>query len=158
MPEKVKYLLAPSLVIVAFDQITKSLAAAKLDPSDPISLIWTLQLNITRNSGASFSLGSGSGITPILASLAILVACVITYLAWSEKDRKLLISYGVVLGGVLGNVLDRIFRSGEGFLGGEVVDFIDLQWWPIFNIADMALVIGIPFLLLFRYREEPNDA
>ena len=59
MQEKVKYLLAPTLIIVAFDQITKSLAVAKLDPSDPIGLIWTLQLNITRNSGASFSLGSG---------------------------------------------------------------------------------------------------
>ena len=50
------------------------------------------------------------------------------------------------------------FRKGDGFLSGEVVDFIDLQWWPIFNFADMALVIGLPLLLYYRYQVERNLA
>ena len=78
----------------------------------------------------------------------------IAYLAWSEINTRILLWYGIVLGGVLGNVIDRIARSGDGFLGGEVVDFIDFQWWPIFNVADMALVIGLPILMFFRYRDE----
>ena len=152
MQVKVKYLLAPTLIVVAIDQLTKSLAASRLDPDNPVSLVWTLQLNITRNSGASFSMGSN--LTPYIASVAILAALGIAYIAWSETKVRSLLLYGIVLGGVLGNVTDRIARSGDGFLGGEVVDFIDFQWWPIFNVADMALVIGLPILMFFRYQDE----
>jgi len=152
MQRKVKYLLTSTLVIVAVDQLTKSLAAAKLDPNDPVSLVWTLQLNITRNSGASFSMGSS--LTPYIASAAILAALGIACIAWNEKKPATLCFYGIVLGGVLGNVTDRVVRSGDGFLGGGVVDFIDFQWWPIFNVADMALVIGLPILMFLRYQDE----
>tara|TARA_B100000902_G_scaffold69978_1_gene75748 strand:- start:2235 stop:2708 length:474 start_codon:yes stop_codon:yes gene_type:complete len=152
MQVKVKCLLAPTLIVVAIDQLTKSLAVSRLDPDNPVNLVWTLQLNITRNPGASFSMGSN--LTPYIASVAILAALGIAYLAWSEINTRILLWYGIVLGGVLGNVIDRIARSGDGFLGGEVVDFIDFQWWPIFNAADMALVIGLPILMFFRYRDE----
>ena len=60
------------------------------------------------------------------------------------------------MGGVLGNVIDRIARTGDGFLGGKVVDFIDLQWWPIFNFADVALVVELPTVMFLRYREEKS--
>ena len=154
MQEKVKYLLIPTLLVVAVDQLTKSLVVAKLDPNDPISLIWTLQLNITRNSGASFSIGSS--LTPYIASVAILAVFGITYLALLETDRKSLCFFCIVLGGVMGNLIDRIARSGDGFLSGRVVDFIDLQWWPIFNVADIALVIGLPILMFLRYQNESS--
>jgi signal peptidase II len=85
-----------------------------------------------------------------------LASIVIGYLGLKETSLKLKSLYGVVLGGVLGNVMDRIFRKGDGFLSGEVVDFIDFQWWPIFNFADMALVTGLPLLLYFRYQDERN--
>ena len=49
---------------------------------------------------------------------------------------------GMVIGGAIGNVCDRLFRSGNGFLRGEVIDFIDLQWWPVFNVADIAITVG----------------
>jgi signal peptidase II len=66
------------------------------------------------------------------------------------------VAIGLVFGGALGNLIDRAFREGDGFLGGGVVDFIDLQWWPVFNIADAAIVVGA--LLLFgtqwRYGDE----
>ena len=58
------------------------------------------------------------------------------------------VALGLVLGGAAGNLLDRLFREGSGFLGGGVVDFIDLQWWPIFNVADAAVTIG-GLLLVF---------
>ena len=59
---------------------------------------------------------------------------------------------GLVAGGALGNLGDRAFRSGDGFMGGAVVDFVDLQWWPVFNVADMALVCGVVLLLLWTPR------
>ena len=58
------------------------------------------------------------------------------------------VSLGLVLGGAVGNLLDRIFREGSGFLGGAVVDFVDLQWWPIFNVADAAVSIGGVLLVI----------
>jgi signal peptidase II len=58
-----------------------------------------------------------------------------------------------VLGGALGNLVDRAFRAGDGILGGHVVDFVDLQWWPVFNVADTALWVGIGLLVLSSWRE-----
>ena len=64
---------------------------------------------------------------------------------------------GLILGGALGNLLDRVFRDGHGFLGGAVVDFIDLQWWPVFNVADMAITLGAVALALNLGREPSGD-
>ena len=154
MRGKIQFFVLPAFLVLLVDQITKSIAVSKLDPSEPIRLFWTLQLNIIRNPGASFSIGKS--ITPLIAAVAILASIIIGYLGLKETTLKLKSLYGVVLGGVLGNVMDRIFRKGDGFLSGEVVDFIDFQWWPIFNFADMALVIGLPLLLFFRYQDERN--
>ena len=152
MNEKINFFVLPSLLVLLIDQITKSIAVSKLDPAEPIKLFWTLQLNLIRNPGASFSIGEN--LTPYIATVAILASITIAYLGWIETNPRGMFLYGIVLGGVFGNVIDRIFRSGDGFLSGEVVDFIDLQWWPIFNFADVALVIGLPLLLYSRYREE----
>ena len=152
MNEKINFFVLPSLLVLLIDQITKSIAVSKLDPGEPIKLIWTLQLNLIRNPGASFSIGEN--LTPYIATVAILASIAIAYLGWIETKPRGMFLYGIVLGGVFGNVIDRVFRSGDGFLGGEVVDFIDLQWWPIFNFADVALVIGLPLLLYSRYSEE----
>ena len=152
MNEKINFFVLPSLLVLLIDQITKSIAVSKLDPGEPIKLIWTLQLNLIRNPGASFSIGEN--LTPYIATVAILASIAIAYLGWIETKPRRMLLYGIVLGGVFGNVIDRVFRSGDGFLGGEVVDFVDLQWWPIFNFADVALVIGLPLLLYSRYREE----
>ena len=152
MNEKINFFVLPSLLVLLIDQITKSIAVSKLDPTEPIELIWTLQLNLIRNPGASFSIGEN--FTPYIATVAILASIAIAYLGWIETKPRGMFLYGIVLGGVFGNVIDRVFRSGDGFLGGEVVDFIDLQWWPIFNFADVALVIGLPLLLYSRYSEE----
>ena len=156
MYKKILIFSLPSLVVLLLDQITKSIAVAKLDPREPVELFWTLQLNLIRNAGASFSIGEN--LTPIIATIAIMASIVIAYLGVVETNLKVKFLFGVVFGGVLGNVTDRIFREGDGFMSGEVVDFIDLQWWPIFNFADIALVIGLPLLLYYRYQFERNLA
>tara|TARA_B100001778_G_scaffold307999_1_gene288456 strand:- start:3502 stop:3978 length:477 start_codon:yes stop_codon:yes gene_type:complete len=156
MHKKILFFVLPSLVVLLLDQITKSIAVAKLDPSEPVELFWTLQLNLIRNPGASFSIGKN--LTPFIATIAIIASIAIAYLGIVETNLKIKFLFGVVFGGVLGNVTDRIFREGDGFLSGEVVDFIDLQWWPIFNFADMALVIGLPLLLYYRYQVERDLA
>ena len=156
MRTKILFFVLPSLVVLFFDQLTKSIAVAKLESKEPVELFWTLQLNLIRNPGASFSIGEN--LTPIISTIAILASLAIAYLGLRETNLRIKLLFGVVLGGVLGNVVDRIFRKGDGFLSGEVVDFIDLQWWPIFNFADVALVVGLPLLLYGRYQVERDLA
>ena len=156
MKKKILFFVLPSLIVLLLDQITKSIAVAKLDPNEPVELFWTLQLNLIRNPGASFSIGEN--LTPIIATIAIIASVIIAYFGFAEANLKIKFLFGVVFGGVVGNVVDRLFRKGDGFLSGEVVDFIDLQWWPIFNFADMALVIGLPLLLYYRYQVERDLA
>ena len=145
------YLVLASLLVVVLDQVTKILAVEKLEGREPVELIWTLQLNTTRNKGASFSLGTEY--TSLLAVVALVAAIGIVYFSRTARSPLELSLFGVVLGGVLGNVGDRIFRSSNGFLNGGVVDFIDFQWWPIFNVADMALVVGLPSLVILMLRD-----
>ena len=156
MRTKILFFVLPSLVVLFIDQLTKSIAVAKLESKEPVELFWTLQLNLIRNPGASFSIGEN--LTPIISTIAILASLAIAYLGLRETNLRIKFLFGVVLGGVLGNVVDRIFRTGDGFLSEEVVDFIDLQWWPIFNFADVALVVGLPLLLYGRYRVERDLA
>jgi signal peptidase II len=63
------------------------------------------------------------------------------------------VAVGLILGGAAGNLCDRAFRAGDGFLGGAVVDFIDLQWYPVFNVADMCVVGGAVLLLIATARD-----
>jgi len=150
-----RYLSFTTVIILALDQVSKILVVAKLEGRDPIELFWTLQLNTTRNKGASFSLGTEY--TTLFAVVALVAALGIICLSKSAKTPLELSLFGVVLGGVLGNATDRIFRSKNGFLNGGVIDFIDFQWWPIFNVADMALVLGLPTLVIIMLREGPEN-
>jgi signal peptidase II len=141
-----------ALAVVAVDQLTKHWALDRLSRGD-IHLVWTLRLSLERNTGAAFSVGGGRG--GIIAILALVVV-VLTFRAGWVLERKLsLVAVGLVLGGAIGNLADRAFRDGSGFLGGAVVDFIDLQWWPVFNVADMAVVSGAILLALTALRGEP---
>jgi signal peptidase II len=76
------------------------------------------------------------------------VVGVIIRLGLTAERRAVAVGFGVVLGGALGNLVDRALREGHGFLGGRVVDFVDLRWWPVFNVADASLWVGIGILLL----------
>lgn len=138
-------------MVVVLDQLTKHWALTALEDG-PIDLVGSLRLKLVFNDGAAFSLG-GSGNTTVIAAIGLCVAAAIVRLGLRAEHRLWALGYGVVLGGALGNLVDRALRAGDGVLGGAVVDFIDLQWWPVFNVADSALWVGIALLLLASTRD-----
>jgi signal peptidase II len=140
--------MAVAAAVLVADQLTKAWAVNALDDRD-IDLVWTLRLHLTFNGGMAFSQGRGLG--PVISIVALVV--VVVLLASLRKGGSTIsaVAVGLVVGGAAGNVVDRLFRSGGGFLGGEVVDFIDFQWWPVFNVADACIVIGGILLLIFSY-------
>jgi signal peptidase II len=142
--------VAVAAAVVAVDQLTKTWAAHTLATRD-IDLFWTLRLHLTRNRGAAFSVSFASG--GLIAVLAIGVVVLLIALGRNLNTRTGVLSLGLVLGGAVGNLIDRAVRDADGFLGGAVIDFIDLQWWPIFNIADVAVSIG-GILLVFTASKE----
>ena len=144
VPRSARILAVAAVVLVA-DQLTKWWALENLSGRD-IDLFWTLRLHLVFNRGASF--GLGSRYAPLIAILVVVVAVVLLRTGQQLENRWAMLSVGVVLGGAIGNLADRLFRSGEGFLGGAVVDFIDVQWWPVFNVADIAVVLGAVALAL----------
>ncbi len=75
----------------------------------------------------------------------------------NARSRLMAVALGLVVGGAFGNLIDRAFREGAGFLGGGVVDFVDLQWWPVFNLADAAIVVGAISLFVVQWREADVD-
>lgn len=143
-----------SAVVLCGDQITKTWATSALD-DQIIDLVWTLRLRLVHNTGFAFSAGSGLG--PVLA----LAAIVIVALLWSSRRRVGsvwgAIGLGGIIGGALGNLADRVFR-GAAWGRGAVVDFIDLQWWPIFNVADASITVGLAIVLFDLYRNERRSA
>jgi len=129
---RLRLTMAIALAVIAIDQLTKHWAVNALTDEPPRHVIWTLQWNLTFNSGMAFSKGVRKNSNPMVA-----------------------IAAGFVVGGAVGNLIDRLFR-GDGWLHGSVVDFIDFQWFPIFNVADMAVNAGgVMFVLwsLFSKQE-----
>ncbi len=144
-------MLGTAAVVLAVDQLTKTWAVRALDDG-PIDVIWTLRFKLTFNTGASFSQGEGFG--PVIGVLAAVIAVALLWTGRNLAGRLGPLAVGTVLGGALGNLADRAFRRGDGFLGGAVVDFIDLQWWPVWNVADAAVVVGAVLLVLATARGE----
>jgi signal peptidase II len=137
--------------VLALDQLTKHWALAALDDG-PIDLIGSLRLQLTFNSGASFSMGSGRGGLIGLVGLVVVVFLLRSVARWPGILAP--VALGMIVGGALGNLADRVFRAGGGgLLGGRVVDFIDLQWWPVFNVADMGVVLGAALLIVASLRQ-----
>lgn len=144
---------AAAAVVVALDQITKHLALTGLDDG-PIDLFGPLRLSLTFNDGAAFSLGSGR--TVWITAIASIVSIVLVRMGWRSERPIWTLGLGIVLGGALGNLVDRYLRDGDGFGAGHVVDFVDFQRFPVFNLADTALWVGIGLLFLSSWRE-PED-
>ncbi|MEX2627888.1 MAG: signal peptidase II, partial [Ilumatobacteraceae bacterium] len=127
--------MAISAVVVGVDQLTKQWALWAL-ADGPIDVVWTLRLRLLFNSGMAF--GQGQGFGPVIGVLALLVVVALLVSLRRGTGRIGTVGVGLVIGGALGNVLDRLFRS-PGWFRGAVVDFVDLQWFPVFNVADMAI-------------------
>lgn len=131
-------------LVVVVDTLTKRWASVEFVAS-PLEVIpGFLRLRFTENPGAAFSLFQDAG--PFLGVAAIGVGA---GLLWAMRLERPLIetaAYGLIVGGALGNLVDRVFR-GPGFLDGKVIDWIDLWWIPTFNVADMSITIAVTLLL-----------
>jgi len=138
-------------MVVALDQLTKHWALSAL-ADGPTDLVGSLRLNLVFNDRASFGLG-GEGNTQLIAAIGLLLAAALITMGLRAERRGWALGLGILLGGALGNLIDRAFRAGDGFLGGGVVDFVDLQWWPVFNVADSAIVVGAIVLFIVQWRE-----
>ncbi len=144
--------MAPVLagvVVLVLDQVTKWWALEVLT-GRTIDVVWTLRLRLVHNTGAAFGRGEGWG--PLVGLLALCVVVFLVKLATSSDDGPSQIVVGAVVGGALGNLSDRVFRADQGILSGAVVDFVDFQWWPVFNLADAAIVVGGVVVVLRGWR------
>jgi len=144
-----------SAVIVLLDQVSKAWALRDLADGRIIHVIWTMQFNLTFNRGMAFSRGTGIG--PIIGVIGLVVVALLL-LSLRRADNALTrVATGLIIGGAVGNILDRLFR-GSGWMRGAVIDFIDFQWWPVFNIADMAIMIGAATMMvaMLKYNSQIN--
>lgn len=140
---------ALSVAVVVLDQVTKHWAQEALAGGRTIEVAWTLRFALGYNSGFAFSTGTGWGPWIGLAAVAVVsVMAVAMKRADNEGSR---IGLSLIIGGAVGNIVDRLFR-GDGWMRGRVIDFIDLQWWPVFNVADSAITVGGVLLALVALR------
>ena len=132
------------------DFATKSWALNSLDSRNPVKLLGNfLQLTLLKNSGAAFSLAESA--TIIFTLFAIFVVAAIAYYSIKITSFGWSIVLGLALGGILGNLTDRIFRS-PGFFTGHVIDWIELPNWPVFNLADSAIVVAASIAVILSIR------
>ena len=131
--------LIVAAVVLALDEITKSWAVARLSGGRVVHVLGSLQVSLSYNSGMAF--GRGQGFGPVIGVVALVVIVYLLIGLRTEGSRLSTIAVGMVMGGAAGNVCDRLFR-GSGWLRGSVVDFIDLRWWPVFNVADIGVTVG----------------
>lgn len=148
-----RLLLGVAASVLVADQLTKWWAIESL-PGRTIDIVGSLRLNLAMNYGSAFSVAEGRGALISLLALAIVAVLLVS---GRQATRPLAaVSIGLVVGGAIGNLVDRALRAGDGFLGGGVVDFIDVQWWPIFNLADTAIVVGAVLLFVTQLREDDD--
>lgn len=142
---QVLLLLLVAAFVLAVDVATKVLAVKMLTPFQPVEIIGeTVTWNLQRNSGAAFSMFRGS--TWVLTLIAAGVVIGIVWMGRRLVSKWWALGLGMILGGALGNLGDRIFRAPAP-LHGQVVDFISIGWWPTFNVADSAVVGGAILLV-----------
>ena len=140
--------------VLAADIITKALVVVHLREGEPVHVLGNvLMFNLLRNPGAAFSVGTGD--TIVFTAIAVVVVVYIARTARKLRSTGWAITLGLLLGGALGNLGDRVFRA-PGLLRGNVVDWIEVtRYWPVFNLADSAIVCGgilTVLLALLGYR------
>ena len=146
-------LLITAIVAYGLDRVTKILAESSLQGS-PVELVpGVLTLRYTTNSGGAFSIGQSA--PWFFVGVSAVVAVIIIATAFRHTSRLVGASLGLVLGGTLGNLTDRAIRAPA--MRGRVVDFIDLHVWPVFNLADSAIVVGAILLALAGLRERREE-
>lgn len=123
-------------IVVALDQITKQLVVDHVEPGDPVDIIFGIHIANVRNSGIAFGLLKGSGDAVVLTLTLGALALLLAYFGAHAGRPDLWLPVGLVAGGALGNLADRIRI-------GAAIDFLDPPLWPAFNVADIAIVLGV---------------
>ncbi|MEZ5180440.1 MAG: signal peptidase II [Acidimicrobiales bacterium] len=136
---------------LAIDQLSKHWAVSSLSDGHVVDVVGSLRFNLAYNTGVAFSMGTGRGLGPWITVLALAVVVGLS-LGATSRTTVGAVAAGLIAGGAVGNLLDRAFRGDAGFLHGGVVDFIDLQWWPVFNVADACVVVGAGLLVVASFR------
>ena len=132
-----RLVFAVGAVALLVDVFSKRLAVRELTGREPVEVLGeVLQLRLVLNPGAAF--GAGSSLTPMISVVAIIATVVTVYFAFRVRHRGWAVGLGLLLAGVGGNLLDRIFRE-PGPFRGHVVDFFALPHWPVFNVADICI-------------------
>ncbi|WP_331272146.1 signal peptidase II [Motilibacter aurantiacus] len=146
-----------ALGVYTVDQVTKALAKSQLEGREPVQVAGDLlQLRLVLNPGAAFGIAGGA--TVLFTLVAAVVAVVIIRMARTLQSVPWAIALGLLLGGALGNLTDRLLRA-PGVFRGHVVDFLELPNWPVFNVADMAICSAAALLVLLSLRGvEPTGA
>jgi signal peptidase II len=144
-PAAVRVLAVTILAVVAADQLTKQLVVSNIEKGDSISLGLGVRLVHTLNTGVAFSRFSGR--TGVVVPVLLVVAGV-GYFTYKQLHRVSIQLFGLalILGGALGNLVDRFLRSPRWGRGG-VIDMVDVGWWPVFNVADSAVCLGVALVV-----------
>ncbi|GLZ75361.1 hypothetical protein Afil01_01680 [Actinorhabdospora filicis] len=139
---------------IGLDLLTKTITVATLSDREPVKLLGgAVYLTLIRNGGAAW--GMGSDYTWVISTVAVIVSVAIAWYAFAKvRSAAWAVALGLVFGGALGNIVDRIFRDGKPF-HGRVVDMVSLfdpsgQVYPVFNLADSALVVGVCFVVFLE--------
>jgi signal peptidase II len=148
------WLFASAAAVYLLDRVTKLMAVRALEGRPPILVLPGVRLAFTTNPGGAFSIGGGS--PWVFVGATIVVSAAIAATAFRHTSPLTAAALGCVLGGALGNLTDRILRGPD--LRGHVIDFIDVGPWPVFNLADSAIVVGAVLLAWtgLRSRREPG--
>lgn len=120
--------------VVAADQLAKTWA---LHHANGQRVFWALHLTLTFNTGIAFSQARGS--TAVVTVVAVVVLGALLLFARRSTGTYTAVVLGLVIGGAVGNLVDRLIRHH----GGAVIDFIDLRWWPVFNLSDASITVGV---------------
>jgi signal peptidase II len=150
---RVVLFLAVAVLAYLTDLVTKTVAVEALAGHSPIPVVGeVLQLRLTRNPGAAFSLGTS--VTLVLSLVSIAVIAVVAWLGRRVASPLWAVALGLLLGGATGNFTDRALRAPapEHALQGHVVDFLELPNWPVFNVADSAIVVAAALIILQSFR------
>jgi len=127
---------AVAALVVAADQITKQLVVNHVAPGEPVELIFGFEISNVRNSGIAFGLLSGASDALVLALTLGALALLLAYFGVHASRPELWLPVGLVVGGALGNLADRVRM-------GAAIDFLDPPLWPAFNVADVVIVVGV---------------
>jgi len=134
-----------AIAVAVVDQLTKWWAVTRLGKGS-IHVVGTLDLELSRNTGSAFSLFQGHA--PVLVTVVVVLVVVLALWVWRSPTLGRAAILGLILGGALGNLSDRLFRGDHG----AVVDFVALHFWPTFNVADASITVGCALLLVSLLR------